>query len=240
MSVILIHFDTPRYLRAAVDSALSQTYRDYELVVIDDGSTHPDVTPILDSLGGIPHVRVHRCETTTDDRAATCRYATLINWAVNGHVAGELVSFLMGDDGYMPDRLDRMVTLLDAGPHDIVYGSQSLRDSHGVEFGRRDAQAPLYDAFERVDINSVLLRKRAFQQVGGFDERPACYRNADAFLWAKLTGAGKVFMPVIGEPTDWKTFLPDSITENVLSGRPPWHKDPGNLGEAPHRPNWTP
>ena len=226
VSVILVHYETPRFLQGAISSVLSQTYRDFELHVIDDGSTDPTVAPILDGLGGIANVRVHRCETTNEDRLASCRYATLINWACFGHTAGELVTFLMGDDAYYPDRLERMVTALDTASAEVVYGAQSLCDQHGVEFDIRPAQAPLHDAFERVDLNSVLMKKSAFLEVRGFDEGPEWWRNADAQLFRKLNAAGKVFYPVLGAPTDRKHFRPDSVTENVLKNLPPWHSDP--------------
>jgi hypothetical protein len=238
VTIALAVYDPPEHLlREAIESVLGQTYDDWELVIADDGSTAPHVHALLDGLSH-PKVRVLKCETTDADREQHCRWAFLLNLIANTRSTGDLLCFLGHDDSYALDRLDRMVTTLDSNQCSVVYGTQELRDELGTPFSIRAANVTLTDAFERVDLNSVMVTRKAFQQVGGFPEEPHAWRNADAYLWRKLTDAGHLFYPVPGPPTDHKHFRSRCVTDNVLKNLPPWHNS-----EAPPmigHPHWVP
>lgn len=227
VSVILISYNAGRYLAGAIDSVLSQTYQDFELVIVDDNSSDPLVKPALDAVQGFSNVRVIRCLTTEQERRESVRYAFLINEVVGNHSSGELLSFLCSDDYWMPDRLERMVRLVDAGAN-VVYGAQHLVqvDERGEEheFGVRAAFGPLEDAYHRVDLNSVMVTRKAFEDAGGFPTEPTSqnWREADARFWRRLSARGYVFEPVPGGPSDVKRYREDGVDARVIAGLEPW------------------
>jgi glycosyltransferase involved in cell wall biosynthesis len=165
-----------------------------------------------------------RCKVfypTPKQRAATARYATLLNWGAK-HTTGEYLTFLCSDDYYMPDRLERMVAVLDARAS-VCYGAQRLiGDTEGI----RHTRGELAKASNVVDLNSVMLTRAVFDAVDGFDDGPELWRTADARLWDKLTDAGYLFVPVPGGPTDVKRYRQQSVDARVIRGENPWLPSP--------------
>lgn len=222
VSVICTSYNAGAYLEQAFRSVAGQTYKDWELVVEDDDSSCETTLATLRTWRYRSQVRI--AKWVTHDRSTAVRYARLINWGVRHHSSGEYITFLCGDDYYLPDRLERMVARLDEG-HDIVYGSQRLIDEADRVIGVRRTQGTLVDAYCRVDLNSVMLRRSAFEEVRGFDDTPPTaemWRRADGIFWRKLTTAGYVFVPVLGMATDVKRYKDDSVDARVIRGQTPW------------------
>lgn len=219
VTVVLTVYNAGQYLPKAIESVLRQTYTDFELWVMDDGSTDPLVAHTLASIHD-PRVAVVTHSPTAEERAATTRYATLINIAVAAS-DGELITYLCGDDYYADDRLERMVAEIENG-HDVVYGSQVLLNQYGQMFGIRPTEGVLDDAYHRVDHNSVMHTRTAFEKAGGWDDSPEHWRQADAIFWRRLTAAGYQFHPVGGGPTDAKHYRPDGVDQCAIRGEDPW------------------
>lgn len=225
VSVLMTVYNAGFYLQRAINSVLAQTLADWELRIMEDGSTDPLVSDVLAAVTD-PRIRVARFQPTIEQRRAHCRYARLINLAARA-AAGRYLTFLCGDDAYMPDRLARMVTMLDAGA-DVVYGAQQLCGEFDGDRGVRQTLGPLTRASALVDLNSVMLTRESFDRVGGFDEDPSIWRWADGVFWNKLTDAGYVFQPVPGGPTDVKTYRDQgqpaalSVDARVILGLDPW------------------
>lgn len=222
VSVILTVYNAGRYLQQSLSSVADQTFRDFELLVMDDGSTDPLVHTLLaDVLDTEMFDRdqavVYYESPTEDERRASCRYATLINRAAEAST-GHYLTYLAGDDYYLPDRLERMVAKLEEG-HDVVYGAQQMI---GDTVGVRGTLGVLMDAWQRVDLNSVMHTRKSFLDAGGWPTDPLYWRDADAYFWRRLTDAGYVFVPVEGGPTDVKRYRSDSVDMRVRAGLTPW------------------
>ncbi len=116
VSVILTSFNQGRYLREAIESVLGQTYDDYELILVDNGST--DGSPEL-LRNYERHPRVSRLMCFQQNGPITQRFNAAIEAA-----RGELVSFLFSDDYYLPEKLRRQVDFFEELPGDygVVYG----------------------------------------------------------------------------------------------------------------------
>jgi len=113
VTVFMPVYNRERYVRSAVESVLAQSFRDFELLILDDGST--DATPdVLASLSD-PRVRVVRNETNEGIPAARNRGLDLAR--------GELLAFLDSDDLAARHRLARQVRFLDRFPDHAVVGS---------------------------------------------------------------------------------------------------------------------
>jgi spore maturation protein CgeD len=218
VDVLMTSFDVGHWLQQAIDSVLEQTHEDWRLMVMDDGSTDPLVAPILAAIDD-PRITVQRFTPTVEERRATVRYATLINWGVE-RTSGEYLSYLASDDFYLPDRLERMVGAIEG--RDVVYGSQLLLDKDDNLLSVRQTEGVLTDAAQRVDHNSVLHTRESFLAAGGWPTDPALWVEADAHFFRRLNEAGYPFYPVEGPPLDAKRYRPGCVGDMVPFGREPW------------------
>lgn len=177
VSVVIPCLNGERYVAEAVESVLGQTYRDLELIVVDDGST--------DSTRRI-------CESFLDDgrvRLVQHEENRGIAAARNAGVAasrGEYVAFLDQDDLWLPEKLGAQVVALD-GEHDsvaLVFSDVLMLDEKGAYLGRAQrghlprglnemSRRGAFRAFflhNFIPLISVLVRRSCLDEVGGFDE----------------------------------------------------------------------
>ena len=182
ISIILPTYNRAAYLGEAVASVLAQQGCDFELLVVDDGST--DNTRAL--LEVIDDSRLH-CIFQPNAGRSRARNVAL------EAARGELVGFLDSDDMFLPGKLACQMAFLDSHPdHAMVYTAAAFIDSDGERTGNAYA-APVagriypYIAFFRpvtILLPTVLLRRSALDAVGGFDE--AMERFEDTDLWRRV------------------------------------------------------
>jgi glycosyltransferase involved in cell wall biosynthesis len=181
VSVVIATHNYGRYLGGALDSALAQTVRDFEIVVVDDGSTDdtPDaVRPYLRD----PRVSYHRTERQGQPRAK--------NLGIRLSRA-PLVAFLDADDVWLPAKLERQLPLFAADPDvGVVYSRRLLIDEQGWELEyvqpalHRGWVLPRIFRSNFVCFSSSIVRRRVFEDVGGFDE--AIGLAIDYDLWLRV------------------------------------------------------
>ena len=180
VSVIIPTYNRAALVREAVASVLAQTYRDFEVVVVDDGSTDGTGAALADCR----EIRVH-CHWRRRGVAA----------ARNTGVAaarGEWLAFLDSDDLWLPDKLARQMAHLNNQPGLLV----SQTDETWVRLGIRVNQ-PLshrkvggwifMPSLARclVSPSAVILHRRLLEAHGGFDETLPAAEDYD--LWLRLT-----------------------------------------------------
>ena len=125
VSICIPTYNREEYLKETIDSILAQTYKDYEIVIVDDGST--DSTEAMIKNLGID-VTYH-WQQNAGDAAARNKLITLAK--------GLYISFIDSDDLLMPDAIKRMVDAMDAqGGDAVVYGSYFRIDQSGNVYGR--------------------------------------------------------------------------------------------------------
>lgn len=218
VSVILTSWNKPAFLQEAINSVLAQTYRDFELLILDDNSDDPAIAPILDRYRKHPKCRVWESDVSPADRRLKVRYAVLANVGLQ-MATGWYVTYLCDDDLYLPHRLERMVERLDRVDCAVVYGAQRLVQD-GREIGMRAATEILTDAYCKVDHSSVMHVKGVAEYVKGWDESPEYWRIADAMFWRRMNNAGYAFHP-IPEALDIHRFHAASVSARLdLTGQP--------------------
>lgn len=177
VTVIVPVFNGARYLAAALSSALAQTYRPLELVVVDDGSTdatreialaYPDVHYLYQPHAGL---------------------ATALNTGLAA-ASGELLAFLDSDDLWPPDRLALQVSALLAEPAlDILFG-------HLVPFSDVPA-APAGPPVPGLLKGTLVARRPAFARVGPFDPQWRLGDFVEWFLRARDLGLTSRMLPAV-------------------------------------------
>jgi SAM-dependent methyltransferase len=166
ISVLLPTYETPLdVLHAAVDSVLAQTYSNWELVIVDDGSSSGELHDALSQIEiRDDRIRVVRRPTNGGISAAT-------NTALEA-AAGEFVAMLDHDDELLADALLEVARRLDADPAlDVVYTDQEYIDRDGTEDGlllKPDWSPTLFWGVMFVG-HLLVVRRTLAEAVGGFD-----------------------------------------------------------------------
>jgi glycosyltransferase involved in cell wall biosynthesis len=179
VSIVMPSFNRLPWLRAAVDSVLAQTHRDWELLLADDGSEAP-TREYLRALARSDERRVRvifreHCGNPPAVRNAALREAR-----------GEYVAFLDSDDLWLPGKLERQLGSLRARPgREWSYTAAVMVDRAGEPLAGRSFPYPavrdgwIADSLLRgeaaVTQSSALVRRAAIECIGGYPEDlPVC------------------------------------------------------------------
>ena len=181
ISVIMPVYNGERTIRESIESALNQTFTDFELIVIDDGSQ--DAT--LDILADIQDTRLKIFSYSNAGISASRNRGI-------AHARGEFVTFLDADDLWTPDKLETQLKALEANPQAILaYSWTEFIDETGRPVGtflRSTASGNvLAELLESNFIGSgsnALINKQAIVELGEFDQSfsPA----GDWDMWLRL------------------------------------------------------
>jgi glycosyltransferase involved in cell wall biosynthesis len=182
VSVIIPAYNAARTVDQTLDSVLSQTFQDFEIVVVDDGST--DDTPAVLARR---RARLRVLRKVNEGRPAAAR-----NLGVRAS-CGEYVAFVDADDTWHPDKLARQVAMLDRDPTiGLVYTADATINARGdivsVNPCPPGARGRIYDVLRVHNVmvgSSVVVRRDAFDQVGGFDQSLTSIENWD--LWIRIS-----------------------------------------------------
>lgn len=174
-SVVIPVYNRARFLRQAIDSVLSQTFTDFEVIAVDDGST--DESPeILRSYGS--RIKVVRQENQGPEVARNTGVAV---------AQGEYIAFLDSDDFFFPHTLEsyeRVIQAFDAPP--MIVGAE-LYFRHGQEIPKKAYEPGPLEVISFKDYLSktmsilccqsiLAMRRSVFEEVGG-------HRGKDAETW---------------------------------------------------------
>jgi glycosyltransferase involved in cell wall biosynthesis len=180
VSVIIPTYNRADLVRQAVASVMAQTYRDFEIVVVDDGGT--DGT--FEALAAWPELRLLR---HAGRRGVSAARNTGINAA-----RGQWLAFLDSDDLWLPDKLARQIFLLEGTPELLICQTEETWVRHGVRVNkplshRKVAGRIFLPSLTRCMISpsAVILNRRLFEDHGVFDATLAAAEDYD--LWLRLT-----------------------------------------------------
>lgn len=158
VSVILPCYNAHRYLTRALDSVRAQTFRDFEIIVVDDGSTDPETVAYLNQLPS--NIRLVRQENRGLPGARNTGFR---------EARGKYVLPLDCDDWIDPTFLEKGVAILD-GRRDVAYAFSYIA-LEGEKTGILEKE---FNAFEQLFLNQIpyclLIRKEVWQGLGGYDE----------------------------------------------------------------------
>lgn len=192
VSIILTSFNHAKYLREAIDSALNQTFTDFELIIWDDAS-------IDESWGIIQSYNDSRIKTFRNDEQRRGIYG--INKAISEIAQGEYIAIHHSDDVWLPEKLEKQITFLDTHPDvgavftntlPIDEDSGPLQDKSHFYFSifsqeNKSRHLWLRHFFEKGNAlchPSVLIRKRCYDDCGLY--RYGLAQLGDFDMWIRL------------------------------------------------------
>ncbi len=214
VSVVLAVHDQARWLPATIASVQAQTCPDWELLLVNDGSTD-DTAAIAARAAADPRIRYlpgpHRERCAARNRGIAAASAPLI-------------AFLDGDDLWHPEKLARQLEALDAHPDAVLcYTIARYVDHAGRPLPIRRPPAPLsgevLPRLARANIMilaSVVVRRSVLDVVGGFDEAMPTLGCEDWDLWLRVARCGPVVV-VPEELTFYRVHPANTAREQVLA-----------------------
>jgi glycosyltransferase involved in cell wall biosynthesis len=199
ISAIIPVYNGARYLQHAIGSVVAQTVRPIELIVVDDGSVDGSAELVQELLGtALPFpVLLHR-QPNRGQSAARNHGAHVAN--------GEFLAFLDQDDLWYPRHLEALSALLLADTAlGWAYSDVDLIDAGGglVTLSYLATLKPQHPKHSLIQLlsedmyilpSASLIRREAFQQIGGFDERLRGYEDDDLFLRLVRDGGRNSFL----------------------------------------------
>jgi glycosyltransferase involved in cell wall biosynthesis len=186
VSVVMAAKNYARFLPEAVESVVAQSFADWELLVIDDGSTDATPAAVRPYLAD-PRVRYFRADKLGQSRAK--------NLGI-GLARGEFVAFLDADDAWGPTKLEKQLAVFRDNPDvGVVFCRRSLIDEKGTSIVRqagmpappkppRGRVLPAMFVQNFVCFSSAVVRREVFSHVGRFD--PQWDLAIDFDLWLRV------------------------------------------------------
>lgn len=202
ISIVIPAYNASNYLSEAIDSALSQTYNNYEIIVVNDGSKDDGATEKV-ALSYGDRIRYFRKENGGSSSALNMGIANM---------TGEWFSWLSHDDLYVPEKLERQIAYIESLklkenelPNHIFFSASELIDGEGkiirvFDKNKADRIAEKIDSFphnghmiaEPTEYNfhgcSCLIHKKAFEDIGAFNDKLRLLNDVD--LWFRLYSSG--------------------------------------------------
>ena len=188
LSVIMAVYNGERFLREAVESVLAQTFRDFEFVVVDDGSTDSSLSILREYSRNDPRMLV--VEAPHQGVAAARNLAL-------ARARHELIAVMDADDRMLPERLERQLWFLERNRDVSVASSFAyLVDARGRRIARSSHQIDVDAGIKEsnpsryLDIvhSSVMAVKADVLAVGGYRKMKMPLEDRD--LWGRLVTAG--------------------------------------------------
>lgn len=214
VSIILPTYNRARLLPSAIRSVLDQSFQDFELIIVDDCSTDK-TDEILKTLSD-PRFVIVRHEMNRG-------YAAAINTGL-AKATGEWLCFLDSDDAWHPDRLRLQITAVQDKSNDVVGSFCSVRFnfkgqlSYTIHEGFNPSGELIGDVWHRAGAGVVLVHRRIYEVVGGFDENLKTWQDIDWLMsiCEKMPEARFVLLP---EPLLDYHFTEGSMSDQAQSTR---------------------
>lgn len=192
VSIIISCYNHEKYIEECILSIVNQTYKNIELIVIDDGSR--DSSPAIlrklrEKYGFFLKIRENRGLSKT------------LNEAIRNHAHGKYLAGCGSDDFLLPDRIERQVGFLENNPGcDMVFGKVYIVDKESRIIDKPVIFKPFpdtvtYITFDRlldgncIPAMSAMLKRETWDKCGGYNENILI---EDYDMWLKVAFYGKI------------------------------------------------
>lgn len=209
ISVVIPVFNGEKTIQETIESVLKQTFTNFELIIINDGSQ--DLT-----LEVISSIKDNRIQVYTYSNAGL---AASRNRGIN-HATGDYIAFIDADDLWTSDKLEAQFHALKANPNAAVaYSWTDYIDENSQFLGKGShvtVNGNIYPHLLLTDLlengSNPLIRKQAFVEVGNFDESLGAAEDWDMFL--RL--ASRYHFIAVSYPQVLYRISANSMSANIL------------------------
>jgi len=204
VSICIPTYNRKSYLKETLDSILAQTYKNYEIVIVDDGSTDGTEEMIKNLVLPVTYY----WQENGGDAAARNKLLELAE--------GKYISFIDSDDLLMPDAIERLVRVMKAEVEDVVvYGSYFRIDRNGKIYGK--CKRKLYSGnitkylFQTILVHACgsMFPKKVLKELPIFDTSLKVCSDYD--LWLCLSSDYRFV--ALDYPTFKRRRHPDSLSQ---------------------------
>ena len=182
VSVIIPTYNSAQFIVETLESVFAQTYKNYEVIVVDDGSTD-NTKEVLK-----PYMSKIRYIYKENGGPASARNVGIKN------ARGEYIAFLDSDDLWLPEKLEKQVRYFEEHPQIYMVFADCIR------FGEEVSNTPRNDTkylisndmfvniwwYNIVPTSTVMVRKSCFEKVGFFDEAKELETTEDTEMWLRI------------------------------------------------------
>ncbi len=185
VSVIIPTYNREKYITETINSVLKQTYSDYEIIVVDDGSTDNTEQLIKEQFGD----KIIYLFKTNGGPASARNLGIRV-------AKGEYIAFLDSDDLWMPEKLEIQIDYMDAHPEcglsftkALSFIADSISQYEDMELMYNITTSPTLKNLIQgnfIPNLTVITQKRCIDDVGGFDERKELIGKEDYELWIRV------------------------------------------------------
>jgi len=188
VSIVMPAYNASKYIRQAINSVIQQTYSEWELIIVDDGSIDSTSEIVKEYLFVDKRISYFYQENSKQGKAR--------NLAIS-KAKGDYLAFLDSDDLWLPRKLEEQLQQIKDKKVDLVFSdSYIIRDAYeskknirmnipnGVFYAKDDLNSFL--EVNKIPILTVLVKKEKVVDVGGFSEVLDIQNVEDYHLWLKL------------------------------------------------------
>lgn len=216
VSVIIPTYNRASYLKEAIESVLAQTYKDFELIIVDDGST--DNTEEV--VRSFDDERIIYKKKQREGHPGKTRNVGL------DLARGEYIAFLDDDDLWLPEKLEEQIKALEQYHFRVCYtiysifGKADKRDIHTppkqiAKSGFLFLDLIKFGSF--VATPTICIKKEVFEKVGKFAEVEELRSGQDYEMWLRI--AEKFYFFCIPKPLVLVRFHTNTVSETFISKR---------------------
>ena len=214
ISVIIPTFNSSKFIKKAIDSVLNQTFTDFELIIVDDGSS--DNT--LDIISKYNDKRIKSIKHKHNMGVSAARNSGI---KISN---GKYIAFLDHDDEWLPRKLEKQLEVIEKSPEQVglVYTGYYQIEPNRVRISpfiniANKLEGDLYQELVRGNFivpSLVLIKKEVFKSVGYFDEK-LTGGGEDLDLWLRI--AKKYHFAFIKDPLVKKFFHNQNQSISLIS-----------------------
>lgn len=197
ISVVLTTYQRPKMLKRAIKSILRQSFKDFELIIVDDASADEETQQVIEKY------------KNKDDRIRSIRLPKNFGSHTRPKNLGtieaqaDLIAYFDDDNEMLRDHLQTLYKYQERSGADVTYGMSEvineMQSSMPTVSISADINNPNHSIFDRnfIDTNQVLIKKSVIEKIGGWDETMPRFADWNLFARLKKIEARFTFVPII-------------------------------------------